>query len=105
MGFWVIRIGSKGPLVDAALTPPATVNRKLFIGTSAGQIICLSTETGKELWRATVGDPIIFQPAVAQGRVFVGTANGRVYAIETGDEDDHGWLMWGANAAHNGRPE
>jgi Ca-activated chloride channel family protein len=95
----------KGPLVDAALTPPATVNRKLFIGTSAGQVLCLNAEDGKELWRATVGDPIVFQPAVAHGRVFVGTANGRIYCIETGDEDDHGWLMWGANPEHNGRPE
>ena len=93
----------KGPLVDAALTPPAIVNRKLFIGTTAGQVICMNAETGAELWRATVGDPILFQPAVANGRVFVGTANGRVYCIETGDSADHGWLMWGGNAAHNGR--
>jgi Ca-activated chloride channel family protein len=93
----------KGPLVDAALTPPAIVNRKLFVGTSDGRILCLSAEDGKELWRATVGDPILFQPAIANGRVFVGTANGRVYCIETGDDDDHGWLMWGGNACHNGR--
>jgi outer membrane protein assembly factor BamB len=95
----------KGLLVDAALTPPAMTNGKLFIGTTGGHIICLNAESGKELWRATVGDPILFQPAVAYGRVFIGTANGRIYCIETGDEADHGWMMWGANAAHNGRVE
>jgi Ca-activated chloride channel family protein len=93
----------KGPLVDAALTPPAIVNRKLFVGTSDGRILCLSAEDGKELWRVTVGDPILFQPAIAYGHVFVGTANGRIYCIETGDDDDHGWMMWGGNACHNGR--
>jgi Ca-activated chloride channel family protein len=95
----------KGPLVDAALTPPALVNGKAFIATSAGQVICLNAENGSELWRVTVGDPILFQPAIAHGCVFVGTANGRVYCIETGDEADHGWMMWGADAAHNGRVE
>jgi Ca-activated chloride channel family protein len=95
----------KGPLVDAALTPPAVVNGKLFIGTTAGQIICLNAESGAELWRATVGDPILFQPAVAHGRVFVGTGNGKIYCIETGDESDHGWMMWGGNPGHNGRSE
>jgi outer membrane protein assembly factor BamB len=95
----------KGPLVDAALTPPALVNGKAFIGTTAGQIICLNATSGSELWRATIGDPILFQPAVAYGRVFVGTSNGRVYCIETGDEADTGWMMWGATAAHNGQVE
>ena len=61
----------------------------------------MNAETGAELWRATVGDPILFQPAVAYGRVFVSTSNGRIYCIETGDASDHGWMMWGANAAHN----
>ena len=45
----------KGPLVDSALTPPAVVNGKFFIGTTAGQVICMNAETGAELWRATVG--------------------------------------------------
>jgi len=95
----------KAPLVDAALTPPAIVNGKLFIGTTAGQVICMNADSGEELWRATIGEPVLFQPAVAYGRVFVGTSTGRVYCIETGDSSDHGWMMWGANPGHNGRVE
>jgi Ca-activated chloride channel family protein len=89
-------------LVDCAVTPPAIANGKLFVGTSKGEVICLSAETGKELWRATVEAPITFQPAVANGRVYVGSSNGMLFCIETGDRKDDGWLMWGGNAQHNG---
>jgi outer membrane protein assembly factor BamB len=93
---------NKGPLVDAALTPPAIVNGKLFMGTSAGQVLCMNASTGETLWTATVEGAISFQPAVANGMVYVSTNNGGLFAFETGDAKDHGWLMWGANAQHNG---
>jgi len=93
---------NKAPVVDATLTPPAIVNGKLFMGTTAGQIICMSATTGETLWTATVEGSIVFQPAVAHGMVYVATNNGGLFAIETGDAKDHGWLMWGANAEHNG---
>jgi Ca-activated chloride channel family protein len=92
----------KEPLVDCAVTPPAVVNGKLFIGTGRGEVICLSAESGDELWRATVGEPIVFQPAVANGRVYVSSSNGTLFCIETGDAGDDGWRMWGGNAQHNG---
>jgi Ca-activated chloride channel family protein len=92
----------KGPLVDATLTPPALVNDKVFVGTSHGEIVCLSAESGDELLRATVGAPILFQPAVAGGRVYAGSGAGTLYCVETGDERDDGWRMWGGDAAHNG---
>jgi outer membrane protein assembly factor BamB len=93
---------AKGPVVDANLTPPAIVNGKLFMGTSAGQVICMSATSGEILWTATVEGAISFQPAVAHGMVYVSTNNGGLFAFETGDANDHGWLMWGANAQHNG---
>jgi Ca-activated chloride channel homolog len=89
-------------VVDSGVTPPAIVNGRIFVGTSKGEVICLSAETGAELWRATVGEPIVFQPAVAQGRVYVSSNKGTLFCIETGDAADHGWLMWGGNAQHNG---
>jgi Ca-activated chloride channel family protein len=95
----------RGPLVDAAVTPPALVNGKLFLGTVGGEVICLSAADGKELWKATIGEPVVFQPAVAGGRVYVSTSSGSLYCIETGDAADDGWRMWGGNAAHNGLAE
>jgi outer membrane protein assembly factor BamB len=89
-------------VLDCGVTPPAVVNGKIFVGTSKGEIICLSAETGDELWRATLGEPIVFQPAVANGRVYASSNRGTLFCIETGDANDHGWLMWGGNAQHNG---
>jgi outer membrane protein assembly factor BamB len=92
----------KGELLDAVLTPPAVVNGRIFLGTASGEVLCLSADTGKKVWSANVGEPIVFQPAVAKGRVYVATSAGSLICLETGDEADDGWLMWGANAAHNG---
>jgi outer membrane protein assembly factor BamB len=90
-------------LLDAIVTPPALVNHKVFVGTAHGAIVCLSAAKGKMLWTATVQGSIAFQPAVAEGRVYVSTESGTLYCLETGDAQDDGWLMWGANAAHTGR--
>jgi outer membrane protein assembly factor BamB len=93
-----------GPVLDSVLTPPALVNGKVFVGTTFGEVQCRSAKTGELLWSAEVGEPIAFQPAVAGGRVYVSTSTGRLYCLETGDDKDDGWLMWGANAAHNSVP-
>jgi outer membrane protein assembly factor BamB len=92
----------KGPLVDSAVTPPAVVNGKLFVGTTRGQVICLAAASGQVLWTATVGEPVQFQPAVVGGRVYVSTSTGSLFCLETGDPRDDGWRMWGGNAGHNG---
>ncbi len=92
----------KGELLDAVLTPPAVVNGRIFLGTASGEVLCLSADTGKRVWSANVGEPIVFQPAVAKGRVYVATSAGSLICLETGDDKDDGWLMWGGNSAHDG---
>jgi outer membrane protein assembly factor BamB len=94
--------GPDEALVDPAFTPPAVANRKLFVGTRAGQVVCLAADTGAELFRVTVGEPVLFQPAVAAGRVYVGTSSGKLFCVETGDPADDGWPMWGGTATRNG---
>ena len=92
----------KNPLLNSVLTPPALVNDKVFLGTTFGDVYCLAAETGELLWNAAIGEPIVFQPAVAKGRIYLSTNIGHLYCIETGDTKDDEWLMWGANAGHNG---
>jgi outer membrane protein assembly factor BamB len=96
---------SEGEVLDTMMTPPALVNGKVFLGSIRGDICCLSAETGKELWRVSIDEPVQFQPAIAQGRLYAATSRGNLYCIETGDPADDGWLMWGATSAHNGLPE
>ena len=105
--FWKKPLGKQAPdqheLLDSPLTPPAIVQGKLFFGTVEGEIHCLAAESGDQLWNVNLGEPIVFQPAVARGRVYVGTESGSLVCLETGDDGDDGWFMWGADAAHNGR--
>jgi outer membrane protein assembly factor BamB len=107
--FWKrgIREGAaaKEELLDSLLTPPVLVNRKLFVGTLDGRVLCMSAESGETLWSVSLGEPIVFQPAVAKGRIYVPTSSGSLFSLDTGDAADDGWFMWGATAAHNGRPE
>ena len=72
-------------------------------GTGYGDIACLSARKGDVLWKASIGESVVFQPAVAEGRIYVSTEKGSIFCVETGDPKDDGWLMWGANAAHTGR--
>jgi outer membrane protein assembly factor BamB len=95
--------GDEKELLDHPLTPPSIVNGKLFFGSVHGAVHCVAAESGEELWSVPVGEPVIFQPAVVNGRVYVGTNGGSLICVETGDARDDGWLMWGADAAHNGR--
>jgi outer membrane protein assembly factor BamB len=106
--FWQRRLHEPRPgeeLLDGVLTPPALVNGKVFVGSIFGVLYCLSAATGETLWSVPLDEPIVFQPAVARGRVYVGTHAGSLFSVETGDATDDGWLMWGANPAHNGIPE
>jgi Ca-activated chloride channel family protein len=105
--YWKKTVGSANgedkELLDHPLTPPAIVNGKLFFGSVHGLVHCVAADSGEELWSVPVGEPVIFQPAVSNGRVYVGTDAGSLVCVETGDANDDGWLMWGADAAHNGR--
>ncbi len=107
--YWKKTLGNQAEtseeLLDSPLTPPAIVKSKLFFGTVHGDLHCLAAETGDVLWSTQVGEPVVFQPAIAAGRVYLGTETGSLICLETGDAGDDGWLMWGADAAHNGRPE
>jgi outer membrane protein assembly factor BamB len=80
------------------------VNDKVFVGSILGDVHCLAAEDGEVLWTAHVGEPVVFPPAVAGGRVYAATYRGSLVCLETGDPADEGWLMWGADAAHNGQP-
>ena len=84
------------------VTPPALANGKVFVGTRYGRLACLSGTTGEIMWTAEIGEPVVSQPAVVRGRVYICTTSGSLVSIETGDLEDDGWAMWGADSQHSG---
>lgn len=82
-------------------SPPSYASGKLYLAAVSGEIICLDSSDGSELWRYDCGEPVRFQPAVAEGRVYWGTDEGTVYCIQAGDQSASGWFMWGGNPQHN----
>jgi Ca-activated chloride channel family protein len=100
---WSRKLDSSKPRSEEILlTPPAIVNGKLFIAANSGEVFALSEKTGEVMWKTDVGQPLSFQAAIAGGRVYVGTDQGTLFCLNTGDARNHGWMMWGANGAHNG---
>ncbi len=73
------------------LTPPVIAAGRVFVARkNAHQVVCLSEEDGRELWRFTAGGPVDSPPTVCRGLVLFGCADGRVYALRESD----GELVW-----------
>ena len=69
---------------------PIIVNGKVFVGTMAGMLHAIDSDTGKDLWKFKTGGAILHTCAVSDNKVFFGTAEGKVYALNTND----GRLLW-----------
>ena len=78
--------------VSAGLT---LANKKLFFGTSKGEVVALKIERSdsenvKELWRAQLSSEVLSRPAAANGMIVVKTIDGRVYGLNA-DSGDQIW--------------
>ena len=60
---------------------PAVCGDKVVVGSDDGRLYLVSLETGKELWKYEIGQPIGSSPAVAEGKVVVGSDDGGVYCF------------------------
>lgn len=99
-GVWKFEPAEAGQ--GRAFTPPIVANGKVFVGTVSSRLRAIDAETGAQLWRYRTRAPIRFHPAVWEGRVVFGNDRGEVICLETGDEADTGWPMWGGGPGHNG---
>src|SRR6266568_2511625 len=60
---------------------PAICGDKVVVGSDDGRLYMISLETGKELWKYELGQPIGSSPAVAHGKVVIGSEDGNVYCF------------------------
>jgi hypothetical protein len=69
---------------------PIIVDGKVFIGTMAGNLHAMDSNTGKDLWVFKTGGAILHTCAVYDNKVFFGNAEGKINAVNARD----GRLLW-----------
>jgi hypothetical protein len=62
---------------------PVIAAGRVYLGTLAGVLHAIDSETGQDAWTFQAGGPILHAAAVGAGKVCFGCADGRVYAVET----------------------
>ncbi len=80
-------------------TPPLSVANYIIIATYSGEIIISDADSGKEIEKYDIKEPIRYQPVVDKGWIFVTSTTGKLHAVNTGNKKITGWSHWGADAA------
>lgn len=68
---------------------PAVVNGKVFVGSTAGYLLVLDAQNGKEITRVPAEGGVIAAPAIANNAVYCLTFNGKMLKV-----DLNGKLVW-----------
>jgi outer membrane protein assembly factor BamB len=78
-------------------TPPIYTGKYIIIATFTGDVIISDKESGKEIKKFNIGEPIRYQPVADKGKIFVTSTTGKLHIINTGISEITGWTHWGAN--------
>lgn len=79
---------------------------RLFTGTVEGDILALSTEDGRLLWKRPTNGGVYPSPAVSGGRVFTGSWDGYYYALDAASgQIDWCYATEGRDYAFGGGPD
>lgn len=70
---------------------PVIENQHIYAANADGDVMQISTESGKTIWKTNVGEPISGGVNVGGNLVFVGTSKGHLYALNM-----QGKKLWGA---------
>jgi outer membrane protein assembly factor BamB len=64
---------------------PIIADGKVFVGTKAGILHAMDSDTGRDLWKFKTDGAILHTCAVAESTVFFGNAAGNIYAVSADD--------------------
>src|SRR5687767_7202866 len=64
----------------AVKSSPAIDKRRVFVGSTDGQLYAIDLNSGKKLWAFKTEGPIESSPLVLNDRVLVGSTDGALYA-------------------------
>jgi outer membrane protein assembly factor BamB len=94
---FAVKAGGSGDVTEthvrwkyAGATPdassPVVVNGLVYMAALSGIVVCLDSETGKELWKERLGEGFRATPLVAQGKIYFFSKEGKATVIEAGRE-------------------
>ena len=86
---------------------PIVAGRKVFVGTMAGVLHAIDSDTGKDLWSFKAAGAILHTCAAADRKVFFGNAEGKICAVNMTDGTlawsvQTGSAVWNAPLVHRG---
>ncbi|WP_321326737.1 outer membrane protein assembly factor BamB [Thiomicrorhabdus sp.] len=74
---WEVKFDS--PIVSG----PTKDGDRLFIGTSKGQLIAVSSKTGQYLWQTQLSSEVMSRAVIADKKIFTRTVDGKLYALNS----------------------
>jgi len=72
---WEVKLDS--PIVSG----PTKDGDRIFVGTSKGQLIAVSSSTGQYLWQTQLSSEVMSRAVVADRKIFTRTVDGKLYAL------------------------
>lgn len=64
------------------LSPPVTVNSRIYLGSMDKYIYAIDAKTGKGIWRFKTNLPILTAPIVSDNMIYVASEDGAIYALK-----------------------
>jgi len=86
---------------------PIVKDGKVFVGTMAGILHAIDSNTGKDLWTFKTAGAILHTCAASGDKVFFGNTEGKIYAVNTADGTpawsvQTGSAVWNSPLVHEG---
>ena len=94
-----IDLGGKGDVTDshtpwmidfsADVPTPAISGKRMYVLRDKHELVCVSTETGKTIWKGTLEkhrSAFSASPVVADGKVYMTREDGKTFVVADGDE-------------------
>ncbi len=75
---------------SGVLSSPVVTGGRVYVGTMAGEVLCLNAYSGSVQWSYDTGMAVESSPAVLDGRVYIGSDDRHVYCLDA----DDGTLIW-----------
>ncbi len=92
---WAVRLGGEGDVTDshvvwrfdkhvARTASPIIVDNLLYMASDAGDLTCLETATGKEVWKEKLTGNYAGSPIYADGRLYFPNQQGKTTVLKPG---------------------